>query len=109
MLLDKHISRESSTASFNPDIVVAKYQENESGTLAQIVWQKEIAGISGVLRNDYITSINFLGNNIIMSGWTTTNATGTSDGILIYMSPDGDVLHKRKITSISGAGKTAQC
>jgi hypothetical protein len=94
-----------STASFNPDIVVAKYQENESGTLAQIVWQKEIAGISGVLRNDYITSIDFLGNNLIMSGWTTTNATGTSDGILIYMSPDGDVLHKRKITSISGEEK----
>ena len=96
---------QSSASNFNPDIFVAKYIENASGTSATLSWQREIAGISGVLRNDFATDIAMYGDNLVICGHTTTNATGVSDATLIYMSPQGDVLGKRKVTSTSGTEK----
>lgn len=94
-----------SAANFNPDILIARYNENTSGTYATLSWQKELAGISGVLRNDYVTGIALLNDNLIISGYTTTNATGINDATLLYVSPQGDILHKRKITSTSSGEK----
>jgi YHYH protein len=94
-----------SAANFNPDILIAKYTENASGTYVTLAWQKEIAGISGVLRNDYVTSVDMYDNNIIISGYTTTNATGTNDATLLYVANTGDILTKRKVTSTSESDK----
>lgn len=46
-----------SADNFNPDLLFAKYTENTSGTSVTLTWQKEAAGISGVLRKDYILSL----------------------------------------------------
>ena len=90
-----------SAANFNPDILIAKYTENVSGTSATLTWQKEAAGISGVLRNDYVTSVDMYDDNLIISGYTTTNATGTNDATLLYVANTGDIFSKRKVTSTS--------
>ncbi len=91
--------------AFNPDIFVAKYTENSSGTEVNLTWQRELAGISGVNRNDYITDVAVYGENIVACGYTTTNSNGVNDGILFYISNGGDVLIKRKITSTSSSEK----
>jgi hypothetical protein len=94
-----------SASAFNPDIFIAKYTENSSGTEVSLSWQRELAGISGVNRNDYITDIAAYGENVVACGYTTTNSNGVNDGIVFYISNGGDVLIKRKITSTSSSEK----
>jgi hypothetical protein len=85
--------------AFNPDIVIAKYTENDGGTLATLTWQRELAGISGISRADYATDITAVGDNFVICGYTNTNTTSVYDGFLIYINSSGDVITKRKLTS----------
>lgn len=85
--------------AFNPDVVMAKYTENAGGTSASLIWQREMAGISGITRSDYATGISKVGDNFIICGYTNTNTTSVFDGFLIYINSSGDVATKRKITS----------
>jgi hypothetical protein len=85
--------------AFNPDVVMAKYTENVGGTSASLIWQREMAGISGITRSDYATGISKVGDNFIICGYTNTNTTSVFDGFLIYINSSGDVATKRKITS----------
>lgn len=94
--------------AYNPDIIIAKYTENDAGTLATLTWQRELAGISGITRADYSTDITSIGDNLLISGYTNTNTTSTLDGFLIYMNSSGDVIAKRKLTSNSLSEKLYQ-
>lgn len=94
--------------AYNPDIIVAKYTENDAGTLATLTWQRELAGISGITRSDYATDVINVGDNLVVCGYTNTNTTSTFDGFLIYMNPSGDVIAKRKLTSNSLSEKLYQ-
>lgn len=87
--------------AYNPDILVAKYTENSTGSAANLTWQREFAGISGITRSDIVTDIASVGDNIVIVGYTNTNTTSVYDGFLIYMNSSGDVITKRKITSAS--------
>ena len=49
--------------SYNPDIVVIKYQsgfDNANNPDGIVQWQRDIAGISGATRRDYATSIHLI-------------------------------------------------
>lgn len=94
--------------AFNPDIIVAKYIESEGGTSATLSWQREFAGISGVTRADYATDITEIGDNFMITGYTSTNTTSVYDGFLIYINSSGDVISKRKIASSAASEKIYQ-
>ena len=94
--------------AFNPDIIVAKYIESEGGTSATLSWQRELAGISGVTRADYATDITEIGDNFMITGYTSTNTTSVYDGFLIYINSSGDVISKRKIASSAASEKIYQ-
>ena len=94
--------------NFNPDILLVKYTENTTGTSATLTWQKEISGLSGISRNDYVTDITVWNDNIILCGHTTTNTSSTSDGFVILLNSNGDFVTKRKLTSSSNSEKLYQ-
>ena len=50
---------------FNPDIIIARYTENTTGSTVSLSWQREFAGISGITRADYATDVVCLNENII--------------------------------------------
>ena len=86
-------------AAFNPDVFVCKYVENTTGSSATLSWKIDLAGISGITRADYITDVTCIGDNILLTGYTTTNTTSSEDGFVILLNSAGTVLAKRKITS----------
>ena len=85
--------------AYNPDIIIAKYVENDAGTTSTLSWQREISGISGITRSDYATDITRVGDNLIICGYTNTNTTSIFDGFLLYINSSGDIIAKRKLTS----------
>jgi hypothetical protein len=92
-------TRPNTTSQFNPDIIVAKYTENSTGLLATITWQKEIAGVSGAIRQDYITGIVCDNNgDLFISGYTNTNSSSPQDAYLVFLRNSGDVVKRRKIS-----------
>jgi len=99
---------QTSSDTFNPDILLAKYTENSTGSSATLAWQKEIAGVSGITRNDYVTDIVSYENNLIICGYTNTNTSSTFDGFVILVNSNGDFVTKRKITSTSNSEKFNQ-
>ena len=92
---------ESLTAAFNPDIILAKWVENDTGTDATFQWQRGFAGISGVSRQDYGTDIAIFGEGVVISGYTSTNSGHTFDAMLMYVDKDGLTITRRKVTSLS--------
>jgi len=89
------------TNAFNPDIYLAKYTENTTGTNCTLSWQKQYGGISGTTRADYATDITAYNENVVISGYTSTNSVHTHDAFVMYIANNGDSLAKRKITSVS--------
>ena len=92
---------ESLTAAFNPDIILAKWEENSTGTDATFQWQRGFAGISGVSRQDYGTDLAAFGEGVVISGYTSTNSSHTFDAMIMYVDKDGQTITRRKVTSLS--------
>ena len=90
----------------NPDIVVAKYNQNNTGLLATLAWQREYAGISGISRGDYVTSLTKLTNDrFVLGGYTDTNTSSAYDAFLIVINELGNFVAKRKFTSLTRSEK----
>jgi hypothetical protein len=93
--------------NYNPDVFVAKYVSTvdfANNPIGSIVWKKEIAGISGLTRRDYVTSVVLdQDKNVYIGGYTDTNSLNPDDMWIIQMNNDGDVKEKRKIASASGS------
>jgi len=89
------------TAAFNPDVFVCRFVENSTGSDATLSWKIDLAGISGITRSDYVTSVACIGDNILIAGYTNTNTVSSDDGFIVLLNSSGDVLSKRKITSSS--------
>lgn len=94
--------------AFNPDVIIARYTENATGSSATLAWQRELAGISGITRADVVTDIACINDNIVVVGYTNTNTTSVNDGFVIYLNSSGDVISKRKITSSGNSEKLYQ-
>ena len=93
--------------SYNPDLVVAKYTSGfdaQNNPTAVPVWQREIAGISGSTRRDYITSLTIDDNGQIYVGGTTdTNSPNPDDMWIALLDEQGAIKEKRKICTASGS------
>ena len=93
--------------SYNPDLVVAKYTSGfdaQNNPTAVPVWQREIAGISGSTRRDYITSLTIDDNGQIYVGGTTdTNSPNPDDMWIALLDEQGAIKEKRKICTTSGS------
>ena len=90
----------------NPDIIVAKYNQNNTGLLATLEWQREYAGISGISRGDYVTSLTKLTTDrYILGGYTDTNTSSAYDAFLIVLNELGNFVAKRKFTSLTRSEK----
>jgi len=99
----------STNLTHNPDLVVAKYRSGFDGLnnpTAVPVWQREIAGISGATRRDYISSVTIdEDGQIYVGGTTDTNSPSPDDMWIGLLNLDGSVKEKRKICSASGTEK----
>ena len=63
-------------------------------------WQKAIAGISGLSRRDWVTSIALdQEKRIYIAGYTDSNSIDPNDMWIIQCDLDGDLVEKRKIAS----------
>ena len=93
--------------TYNPDLVVAKYTSGFDGfnnPTAVPVWQREIAGISGSTRRDYITSLTIDSDGQIYIGGTTdTNSPNPDDMWIALLDTQGAIKEKRKICTTSGS------
>ena len=93
--------------TYNPDLVVAKFTSGFDGfnnPTAVPVWQREIAGISGSTRRDYITSLTIDSDGQIYIGGTTdTNSPNPNDMWIALLDTDGSIKEKRKICTTSGS------
>ena len=93
--------------TYNPDLVVAKYTSGFDGfnnPTAVPVWQREIAGISGSTRRDYITSLTIDSDGQIYIGGTTdTNSPNPNDMWIALLDAQGAIKEKRKICTTSGS------
>tara|TARA_B100000614_G_scaffold21360_2_gene17033 strand:+ start:8762 stop:28573 length:19812 start_codon:yes stop_codon:yes gene_type:complete len=93
--------------TYNPDLVVAKYTSGFDGfnnPTAVPVWQREIAGISGSTRRDYISSLTIDSNGQIYIGGTTdTNSPNPDDMWIALLDTDGSIKEKRKICTTAGS------
>ena len=90
----------------NPDIIVARYNQNNTGLSATLAWQREYAGISGISRGDYVTSLTKLTTDrYVLGGYTDTNTSSSYDGFLIVINELGNFVAKRKFTSTTGSEK----
>jgi len=92
-----------SNDSYNPDILVAKYQsgfDNANNPEGIVRWQKEIAGVSGGTRRDYAGDI-YLDDEqrVYICGWTDTNSPDPDDIWVMQLNNLGDVIEKRKFSS----------
>ena len=91
---------------YNPDIFLGLYEsgvDNANNPSGILKWQKEIAGISGSTRADYVTAISVNNNGqIYLGGYTNTNSTAADDIWVIQCNEDGDLEEKRKFASASG-------
>ena len=72
-----------STAGYNPDILLVKYEsglDNANNPEGIIRFQKEIAGVSGATRRDYAGDI-YLDDEqrLYICGWTDTNSPDPDD------------------------------
>lgn len=92
--------------NFNPDVIVAKYNQNTTGNLATLEWQKQLAGISGTTRSDYGTAICVDENDYIhIAGYTNTNSTYPFDAWIAVIASNGELVNKRKISSSTKSEK----
>ena len=93
--------------TYNPDLVVAKFTSGFDGfnnPTAVPVWQREIAGISGSTRRDYITSLTIDSDGQIYIGGTTdTNSPNPNDMWIALLDTQGAIKEKRKICTTSGS------
>lgn len=87
--------------TFNPDIILAKWEENITGTDATLSWQRGFAGISGVNRADYATDLAIFGEGVVVCGYTNTNSSHTFDALMMYVDKNASTITRRKITSLS--------
>ena len=96
----------STNLNYNPDLVVAKYRSGFDGfnnPTAVPVWQREIAGISGATRRDYINGVALDDDGQIYIGGTTdTNSPSPDDMWIGLLDIDGAMKEKRKICSAAG-------
>ena len=90
-------------ATYNPDIIVAKYTQASDGLSASLTFQKAYAGISGGTRADYITKIiGSTDDRVIIGGYTNTNSPSPYDAFIAVLDSTGTFTVKRKIASTSG-------
>ena len=92
-----------STAAYNPDILVVKYQsglDNANNPEGIVEWQKEIAGVSGSTRSDYAGDLYMDDEQrLYICGWTDTNSVDPDDIWIMQLNSLGDVIEKRKFAS----------
>ncbi len=89
--------------AYNPDIIVAKYEQANDGLSATLEFQKAYAGISGSSRSDNITSIiGTTDNKVIIGGYTNTNSANPYDAFIAVLDSSGTFTVKRKIVSPNG-------
>ncbi|AIX17954.1 structural protein [Synechococcus phage ACG-2014b] len=89
--------------AYNPDIIVAKYNQSSDGLSATLEFQKAYAGISGASRSDNITSIiGTTDNRVIIGGFTNTNSPYPYDAFVGILDSSGTFTVKRKIVSSNG-------
>ncbi len=89
--------------AYNPDIIVAKYEQANDGLSATLEFQKAYAGISGSSRSDNITSIiGTADNKVIIGGYTNTNSANPYDAFIAVLDSSGTFTVKRKIVSPNG-------
>jgi hypothetical protein len=86
--------------AYNPDIILAKYDESSDGLDATLDFQRAFAGISGSTRSDNITTIKKLSENrFVLGGYTNTNSQNPYDAFIATVDLDGNFSVKRKIAS----------
>ena len=74
--------------------------------MATLEWQREYAGISGISRGDYVTSLTKLTTDrYILGGYTDTNTSSAYDAFLIVLNELGNFVAKRKFTSLTRSEK----
>jgi len=95
----------TSNPNYNPDLVVAKFISGFDGfnnPTAVIQWQREIAGISGGTRRDYMSGVALDDDGqLYIAGYTDTNSLNPNDMWIALMDLDGTIKEKRKICSTS--------
>ena len=87
-------------ASYNPDIILAKYVQADNGLSANLVFQKGYAGISGSTRSDNVTSlVKYSDTRFLIGGFTNTNSSNPYDAFLASIDTSGNFSVKRKFAS----------
>ena len=93
-------------ATYNPDVILAKYVEASNGLSATLGFQKGYAGISGSSRSDNVTAITkFSDTRMIIGGYTNTNSGNPYDAYLALIDTTGSFAIKRKLASASDSEK----
>ena len=93
-------------ASYNPDVILVKYEESDNGLDASIAFQKGYAGISGSTRSDNLTSLTkFSDTRFIIGGYTNTNSQSPYDAYIALVDTSGNFAIKRKIASSNKSEK----
>ena len=93
-------------ATYNPDVILAKYVEASNGLSATLDFQKGYAGISGSSRSDNVTAITkFSDTRMIIGGYTNTNSGNPYDAYLALIDTTGSFAIKRKLASTSDSEK----
>ena len=95
--------------SYNPDVILCKYEEADNGLSATLDFQKGYAGISGSTRSDNVTCLTkYSDTRFIIGGFTNTNSTNPYDAYLAVVDTDGNFAVKRKIASSSKSEKITE-
>ena len=96
-------SYDPNNSQYNPDIWLGKYESgfnNANAPDGVLLWQKSIAGISGLSRRDWVTDLDLdQDGRIYLCGYTDSNSPDPNDMWVIQCSIDGDLVEKRKLAS----------